>query len=143
MTLFLMQKPFPRKPGFAAVLGLATGLSLVSCVALPPKAQAEPTRTCQFDPELGVPNPLGMRSYITVTEENGNTSFLFEQFPSNLNSPDVAATVASSRVLTFYETELDEARRLMLQNPGFYTELVGYPNEEGFAPIDAVLICTP
>jgi hypothetical protein len=143
MTLFRTQRTSLLKQGFAASLGLAAGLGLVSCVALPTEAQAEPTRTCQFDPELGLPNPLGMRAYITVSEEDGNTSFLFEQFPSNLNSPDVAATVASSRTVTFYETGLDEARQLMLENPEFYAELVGYPDEEGFALTNAVLVCTP
>jgi hypothetical protein len=84
-----------------------------------------------------------MRAYITITEEEGNTTFLFEQFPSNIGNGQVPATIASSRVLTFYETELDEARQLMLQNPDFYSELVGYPDPEGFGPVNAVLTCSP
>ena len=51
--------------------------------------------------------------------------------------------IASSRVLTFYETELDEARQLMLQNPDFYSELVGYPDPEAFGPVNAVVTCSP
>lgn len=124
---------------------IATTLTALSLLAFSPGARAEPTRTCKFDPELGVPNPLGMRAYLTIREEDGNTSFLYEQFPGNISIPgsQVPATIASNRLLTFYKTGLEEARQLMLQNPDFYTELVGYPAPEGFAPVNAVLTCTP
>ncbi len=123
-----------------AAIATTTALSLL---ALSPSARAEPTRTCQFNPDLGVPNPLGMRAYITITQEDGNTSFLYEQFPANILSAQVPATIATNRLLTFYKTGLEAARLLMLQNPDFYTELVGYPDPEGFAPVNAVLTCTP
>jgi hypothetical protein len=121
----------------------ATGLAGICLMSLAPNGIAEPTQTCHFDPNLGVPNPLGMRAYITITEEDGNTTFVFEQFPSNIGNGQVPATIASQRFLTFYKTDLAAARRLMLQNPGFYSELVGYPDPEGFAPVNATLTCSP
>lgn len=42
---------------------------------------AEPNQVCTYDPSLGQPNPRGMRAMITITEEAGNTTFLYEQFP--------------------------------------------------------------
>ncbi len=118
-------------------------LIALNCLALTGIARAEPTRTCQFDPDLGLPNPLGMRAYLTIEEDVGNTNFIFEQFPSPLGDGQVPATIASQRILTFYETGLEEARQLLLQNPDYYSELVGYPDSEGFAPMNAVLTCSP
>ena len=122
---------------------VAMGLAASALLALSTMAKAEPTQTCQFDPELGLPNPLGMRAFVTITEADGNTTFLFEQFPSNAGNGEVPVTIASNRILTFYETGLDDARQLMLQNPGYYSELVGYSDPEGFGPVNAVLSCSP
>jgi len=124
----------------AAIIG---SLAVIGLAVFPSVLKAEPTRICQFDPDLGVPNPLGMRSYLTISEEDGNTTFVFEQFPSNIGNGQVPATIASQRFLTFYETELAAARRLMLQNSEFYAELVGYSDSEGFAPVNDVLTCSP
>jgi len=122
--------------------GIAGSLLLLMAIALGSVARAEPTRTCAYDPESGLPNPLGMRAYITVTEADGNTTFLFEQFPSNVGiDPSVPVTIASSRELTFYETPLDRARTLMLENPDYYSELVGYSDPEGFGPVNQTLAC--
>jgi hypothetical protein len=122
---------------------VAMGLTAVTLLMLSTTAKAEPTQTCQFDPDLGQPNPLGMRAFVTITEEDGNTAFLFEQFPSNAGDGEVPVTIASNRILTFYETGLDDARQLMLQNPSYYSELVGYSDPEGFSPVNAVLSCSP
>lgn len=116
------------------------GLVFASLLLLSKSALAEPTRTCAFDPNSGVPNPLGMRAYITVTEAEGNTTFLFEQFPSPVAGRE-RVTIASSRELTFYGVRIDRARTLMLRNPNYYTELVGDRNPEGFAPVNRVLTC--
>jgi len=124
-------------------LEIASSVATYILLLLTNTASAEPTRICQFDPDLGVSNPLGMRAYITISEEDGNTTFVFEQFPSNIGNGQVPATIASQRFLTFYETDLASARRLMLQNPEFYSELVGYPDPEGFAPVNATLTCSP
>ncbi len=117
--------------------------TLISLAVFTTVARAEPTRACHFDPDLGKPNPLGMRSYISITEEDGNTTFLFEQFPSPVGDDPVPVTIASNRMLTFYETDVDQARQLMLSNPDYYSELVGYPDPEGFGPMNEVLTCSP
>lgn len=39
-------------------------------------------KTCSYNPKSGKPNPLGMRAYITVKTDKGNTIFIYEQFPS-------------------------------------------------------------
>ncbi|MGB7313901.1 MAG: hypothetical protein WA939_13290 [Nodosilinea sp.] len=122
---------------------VAMGLAATTLLMLNTMVKAEPTQTCQFNPDLGLPNPLGMRAFVTITEEDGNTAFLFEQFPSNAGDGEVPVTIASNRILTFYETGLDEARQLMLQNPSYYSELVGYSDPEGFGPVNAVLSCSP
>ncbi|MGB3612590.1 MAG: hypothetical protein WBA10_02265 [Elainellaceae cyanobacterium] len=122
---------------------IALTLATIGLLFLGGRSLAQPTQVCEYNSDLGMPNPLGMRSYISITEEDGNISFLYEQFPSNVGNGDVPVTIASNRVLTFYETELAAARQMMRQNPEFYSELVGYPDPEGFASIDAVLICRP
>jgi hypothetical protein len=128
----------------SGIYGLTTaGFAAVVFMALATTARAEPTRTCEFDPDLGLPNPLGMRAYITVTEEDGNTTFLFEQFSSNVGDGSVPVTLETNRMMTFYETDIDQARQLMLNNSDYYSELVGYPDSEGFGPVNEVLTCTP
>ncbi|NJR64755.1 MAG: hypothetical protein HC772_04575 [Leptolyngbyaceae cyanobacterium CRU_2_3] len=101
---------------------------------------AEPNKICAYNPDSGIPNPLGMRAYITITEDKGDTTFLFEQFPSPVGG-EAQATIASSRELIFYGVSLEGARTLMLQNPAYYSELVGYDSPEGFEPVNAVLAC--
>lgn len=111
---------------------------------------AAPLKTCAYDPNSGRPNPLGMRAYISLSEDGeGNTAFLFEQFPSPVSSPtsssvdtgEVPVTIASSRVLTLYGVGIEQARTLMLQNPNYYAELVGYEDPEGFGPVNGTLTC--
>ena len=116
-------------------------LSVVSLLMLSQVTAAAPSRTCSYDPNSGVPNPLGMRAYVTLTEEKEETTVLFEQFPSPVGGGQVPVTIASSRRLTFYGMKVDRVRALMLQDPHYYTELVGYEDPEGFAPVNAVLVC--
>jgi hypothetical protein len=116
-------------------------VSVVALLALGKAAPAESIRTCAYDPDSGKPNPLGMRAYITLSEVDGNTTALFEQFPSPVGGSQQRVTIASSRQLTFYGVDINRARRLMLQDPTYYSELVGYPDSEGFAPVDQTLVC--
>ena len=46
-------------------------------------------------------------------------------------------------MMTFYETGVEEARSLMLQQPYYYTNLTGYQDPEGFGPVNDVLTCSP
>ncbi|MEM8806737.1 MAG: hypothetical protein AAGF01_11975 [Cyanobacteria bacterium P01_G01_bin.38] len=121
-------------------------LILVSLMAIGfsmPMAQAEdpiPSVTCAYDPDSGLANPLGMRSYIRLQEVSGNTNVIFDQFPSNVAGPR-AATIAFQRVLTFYDLGVSDARQLLLSNPTYYNELVGYDAPDGFGPVNNVLAC--
>lgn len=130
----MLNKPSQR------CLGGLTGLGCLGAALLAPPAIAAPTTTCAYNPDSGKPNPLGMRAFITITEEEGNTTFLFEQFPSNVGGP-VQATIASRRSLTMYRTPLARARQLMLNNRSYYNELMGSNSPEGFGPVNAVLLC--
>ena len=95
-------------------------------------------KSCQYDPNIGKPNPLGMRAFITLTESDGNTAAIFEQFPSPVGDK---ITIANRREMVFYGRKVNEARQLLLRNPQYYSELVGYQDPEGFAPVNAVLAC--
>ncbi|MFP4101239.1 hypothetical protein [Coleofasciculus sp.] len=101
-------------------------------------AASSSSRVCQYNPESGKPNPLGMRAYITLTEDEGSTIVTYEQFPSTV---DENITLTTKRELTFHDTPLDTARVILLQNKNYYSELVGYDDPEGFAPVNQVLIC--
>jgi len=115
--------------------------SVLSLLLFSQSTSAAPSQTCGYDVHSSLPNPLGMRAYITLTEEKGDTTVLFEQFPSPVGEGHVPVTIASSRTLTFYGVKVDRVRALMLQDPRYYTELVGYKDPEGFAPVNAVLVC--
>ncbi|MEB3338695.1 MAG: hypothetical protein VKJ46_14595 [Leptolyngbyaceae bacterium] len=104
------------------------------------QAIAKPKKTCSFDPSLGKPNPLGMRAFITIQEEEGYTSVIFEQFSSRIDSKR-AVTISTRRELNFHNTNLKQTRTLLLQTPQYYSELVGYEDPDGFAPVNRVLTC--
>lgn len=134
-------------------LGLAIATVSLGCTAPNPSTSAEtptagtptaavPDRLCAYDPDLG-PNPLGMRAYITLSEADGNTTVTFDQFPSPVgNDANQPVTLASTRELTFYDLDLDATRELLLSNPDYYTELVNYPDPDGFGPVNAVMSCS-
>ncbi len=154
-----MHPPLPNRTPLAGLAPLAaiTALVLMGCgpaLARIPAAgkglrtnggvpQAAPTRVCAFNPDLGLPNPLGMRAYVTITEAEGNTTFLFEQFPAIVTHDrlQVEATLALTRQVVFYKTGLEQARQIMLRHPSYYADLVGYADGEGFGPLNAVLAC--
>jgi hypothetical protein len=121
--------------------GLA--IALITLTIPTPGLRADTSRRCQFDPTLGVPNPLGMRAYITLTETGGDTIVEFEQFLSLVGRGEVPATLAVKRVMTFYGWGLTATRQLLLDQPQYYYELLGYENAEGFGPINDLLTCSP
>jgi hypothetical protein len=105
-------------------------------------AQAAPTAACGFDPNLGKPNPLGMRAFVTLEEQDGNTTVKYVQLPSNLGiTPGVAATIAQRRDLVLYKTNMAAARKLLVENPKYFNELIGFTSPQGFKPINEVLTC--
>lgn len=139
-------------------LRLAAAVGIVPLtMAVPGLAQMpEPTvpqefvTVCAYDPGSGLPNPLGMRAFITVSEVEGNSVFRFEQFPSFVSSPGDFPTrqadVASERTLTLYKTPLDEARQILTDAPNYYAALLGVETEQlaagdGFSAVNETLIC--
>lgn len=92
---------------------------------------------CRYDPNKGA-NPLGMRTYITITQQGKDTVFTYEQFPGRIAEK---VTIAQQRQLTFHEMNIDKSRQVLRQNPQYYSELVGYDDPNGFAIVDAVLSC--
>ncbi|MEM9267167.1 MAG: hypothetical protein AAGA46_16750 [Cyanobacteria bacterium P01_F01_bin.13] len=101
---------------------------------------AEPKIVCSYDPTTGVPNPLGMRTFITLTESDGSTEVTYEQLGSFVPGP-VEAVLASERSLLFPNQSIDRVRQLLLTNDTYYRELVGFDDPEGFATINSTLIC--
>jgi hypothetical protein len=122
-----------------------TAVLLGCAIGLPIAAQAETSNlaaTCAFDTGMGKPNPLGMRAYITAVEINGDTTFTYEQFPSNVSGETgVPATIAQERKLTFYKTDVTKARDLMLKNPVYYEELVGFKDAARFKEVNELMRC--
>lgn len=114
------------------LLTLALLIFPLSCAA------SSQGKTCEYNPDSGKPNPLGMRSFITIKEAEGSTTFTYEQFPSTVAEN---ITLTNKRELTFHNTPLDTARVILLQNKNYYSELVGYEDPDGFAPVNEVLTC--
>jgi hypothetical protein len=122
-------------------------LTTIALLSFPAAAMGETvglTATCAYNPDSGKPNPLGMRSFVTVVEVSGDTTFTFEVFPSNLGIKDgPPATIAQQRKLTLYKTDITKARALFLKNPQYYEELLGSkPSADmGYKQIDALFLC--
>ena len=123
--------------------GVGLAIALTTLIPSPTGLRADTGIRCQFDPTLGLPNPLGMRAYITLTEAAGDTTLEFEQLPSLVGGGEVPATLAVKRVMTVYGLGLTATRQLLLDHPQYYSELLGYDNAEGFGPINDLLTCTP
>lgn len=81
-----------------------------------------------------------MRATIEIKEVEGNTAFRYEQLPSIVGSQP-PATISQQRELIFYKTNLTAARQLLLKDPKYYEELVGYADPEGFKRVNEVLVC--
>jgi hypothetical protein len=150
------RKSFKSLAAIACVLSVLGGVAITpSFTQSPASAQAPtplqsptqtvaPTTACAFDPSLGKPNPLGMRSFISITEAGGNTTFVYEQFPSPVSvtgGSGAPVTIAQRRTMIFYNTPVAAARQQMLSVPTYYTTLLGSAAPDGFAPVNAVLTC--
>ena len=120
-----------------AALIFATGYGAVNHSL---QAQPSPTIVCSYDPSTGVPNPLGMRTFITLTETDGTTEVVYQQLGTFVPGP-VEAIFTSERSLIFPNRSIDRARQLLLSDASYYQELVGFDDPDGFAPIDDTLIC--
>jgi hypothetical protein len=124
-----------------AAFATASIAALITPIQSFAQTAPNPIRTCAYNPDSGQPNPLGMRAFITAIEQDDDTTFRFDQFPTPVSGQQPGVVIASRRELTFYGVNLEQARQLLLQNPNYYSELLGYSAPEGFASIDAVLAC--
>ncbi|HIK46550.1 MAG TPA: hypothetical protein IGR64_16990 [Leptolyngbyaceae cyanobacterium M65_K2018_010] len=108
--------------------------------ALGSVAQAQDV--CTYNPDLG-PNPLGMRAFITLTETTAGTTVLFEQLPTLVGgAAEQPVTLTIYREMIFYGLGVQATREFLAAHADYYQELVGYPDPEGFGPVDAVLSCS-
>lgn len=96
--------------------------------------------TCRYNPDSGKPNPLGLRTFITVIEENGSTHFVYEKFPQPL-AAHIPLSLSSTRTLIMHGLGIDDARSTMRENPAYYTELIGETDNIGFSIYDEVMVC--
>jgi hypothetical protein len=116
-----------------------------------PAQTPTPTTVCSYNSNGGVPNPLGMRAYITVSEIAGNSVFVYEQFPSPVAAatatPAQPATIANRRTLTLMSTPIADARQRVVAQPAYYAELLGTSVEslqgDGFGKVNDTLLCRP
>ncbi|NJM96725.1 MAG: hypothetical protein HC800_05600 [Phormidesmis sp. RL_2_1] len=107
------------------------------------------TTVCFYDSSTGVPNPLGQRAFITISESEGHSVFRYENLANIVSDPDnlgVEADVTSSRSLTLYDTAIAEARQILVDSPTFYAALLGVESvndlgDIGFSEINATLAC--
>ncbi|NEQ51911.1 MAG: hypothetical protein F6K11_17520 [Leptolyngbya sp. SIO3F4] len=106
----------------------------------PVQAQSSPPIVCSYDPSTGVPNPLGMRTFITLMETEGTTEVTYEQLGTPVPGP-VQAALTTERSLIFPNRSIDAVRQLLRNNSSYYQELVGFNDPDGFALVDATLIC--
>ena len=119
----------------------------------PQEPQANLQTICRYDPDSGFQNALGMRTYVTLTETDGDTVVMLERFASPVAAPDslatgeavVSADVSEVRSLTFYSTPIQAARQLLLDQPFYYATLLDIDEAdlgtEGFEVIDKTLGC--
>jgi hypothetical protein len=114
-------------------------LSLGSLAIGPNPAEAMTGQTCRYNPKSNKPNPLGMRAFVSLTEQNGDTTVTYEQFPSNVGGT-VPATIASKRMLFFPKMAIAQVRQLLLKDPQYYNELLASQGNS-FAEMNAVLSC--
>ena len=107
-------------------------------------------QVCRFDPSSGEPNPLGgMRTFLTIKEERDlsgaiQTSVILERSSGNL--PSVASAgefvnIESTSELSFAGIKVDQVRKSMLRNPGYFYELTGDKDPKGFAKVNETLTC--
>lgn len=120
--------------GISTLALLGSGLEMLA-------VQADQQQICSYDPTLGEPNPLGMRAYVTITVEADTVAFTYEQFPGPVGDGSEPITLATARTLTFYQTDLEQARQRLVNSPELYGELLGSDPLEGFAALNQLITC--
>jgi hypothetical protein len=82
--------------------------------------------TCFYDPSSSVPNPFGMRAFLTITGDDQSALAKYETLPSRDSyDPKIPVTIDERRQLRFYGVGVAGARRYLAANAGAYHELIG------------------
>ena len=102
-------------------------------------ALAASATICQYDPSGGKPNPLGMRSYVSVVSTKPNqTHFMYDAFGN-------AAHAGAKQRELVVALPIAKARAMMRSNAKAFAALTGDEYSAGddtYARIDAVLKCS-
>lgn len=97
---------------------------------------------CQYNPaKTTKPNPLGMRTFVSLSFRSGDVTATFEQFPALISTDPTPATRSLTRSLFLPGRSLESARQVLLQRKDLWQELVGYKDSEGFGRVNEVLFC--
>ena len=129
----------------ATLRKLAIGISpVVAMIALPSFATV-----CVYDASTGFVDPLGERASLTIESTEGDTEFIYERLPAivSSDSTEIKAEVDNKRTLTLYETPIEAARQLLLDDSTYYAVLLGLAPDDpfiarGFATINQTLTCS-
>jgi len=125
---------------FAAIAPLMS-MGLIGAWSGAAQASNLPTQSCSYDPASGRTNPLGDRAALTINEINGDTTFTYQEIPSRANRGPSVVVVAPKREITLENTSLERAKEVLLENPEFYNDLIGYPSANGFSAVNRSLSC--
>jgi hypothetical protein len=106
---------------------LSALLTAIIAVVLTCNSPASTSKvTCYFDPNSSVPNPFGMRAYLSISGDDKSAVATYEQFPSIESAdPKVQVTIESRRVLRFRTIGVAAARRYLAAHAGVYHDLIG------------------
>ena len=130
-------------------LGVGTLPSWAQTASSTQTLSQSPSETiCAYDADSGFPNPLGSRASLTVETSQGDTAFIYERLPAvvSSDSSDLRAEVDNKRTLTIFETPLETARQLLIDDSSYYAVLLGLaPDDDfiarGFEMINQTLTC--
>lgn len=133
-------------------IGITAPLGAIALCTSPSLAQTSipgASIICAYNANSGIPNPLGMRSFITVAQVEDDTVFVYEQLPSpvlNENNRDIETDISNRRTLTIYSKPIEEARQILANSPDSYSALLGVQGEApeagfSFASINNTLAC--
>ena len=128
--------------------------AILDSVLSPALAQSVAPQTaggtiCAYDPSSGTTDPLGERASLKIQAAGGNVAFIYERLPAIVSSSASSqrAEVDNKRTLTLYETSLEAARQLLIDDSTYYAVLLGLSPDDpfvarGFERIDQTLTCT-
>jgi len=126
----------PEGPTFAAWEATAV------CDKTPASPAKGPPVACHHDPAKG-PNPLGMRSSVTLSEDTEAVTVRYEHLPSPVHtesSLDVAVESAAT-LLLWGDGGIPGVRALLKDSSNGLAEALLGDAVESFSEIDATLVC--